>query len=186
MSAVPEAWFTAKGACTDEEPATPEEAQTLQTYLNGMMADSDAARQLMVMDESRTPLGNKMFRLASLVLAAAIEFPDYQMAVLRLVEAIRAIPLAEIGFTAEQKQRHPDWGQWGRFEAFDRLVDAERRCEFVSYDLKPPTQLRVYRSQGGTRTNLTSSQPFGPTEQSQTKTTWTLKTAIADGRISMP
>ena len=144
LNPIPQAWFASKGACSDSEPATPEEVAALKSYLlRNRDTDHDdednrtepmaaaAAKALLTnnMDESRTSLDNKMFRLAALLISVILEFPAYDLAVLRLVDAIRDVPSEAVGLSDAQKAKDPNWAKFTRFDDFDVFFDAQRRCE---------------------------------------------------------
>lgn len=107
----------------EEEPATPEETEALRQYLCESSSTDDAAKAIMNMSEAKIPLDDKVFRVATLLLDAATNFPERQTRILDLVDAIRALSDDDLYFTEEQQARYPDWQTWKEFEKFDFIFD---------------------------------------------------------------
>ena len=121
-------WFDTKGKMDDEEPATPEEVNGLKDYLSKVTSAPEAAKSIMTMDEARTPLTGKDFRVAWLIFDSMMRFPDEQVALLDLVDAIYVLSEHDIGLKSDVKNRYPQWQRWRSFDSFAELVDEMRRC----------------------------------------------------------
>ena len=121
-------WFDTKGRMDDEEPATPEEVHALKNYLSKITSAPEAAKCIMAMDESRTPLTGKDLRVAWLIFETMMRFPDEQVVLLDLVDAIYALSDDELGLNSGVKDRYPQWPRWKSFDKFAELVDEMRRC----------------------------------------------------------
>ena len=121
-------WFDTRGRMDDEEPATPEEVLALKDYLMKIRSAPEAAEHIMTMDETRTPLTGKDIRVAWLIFDAMMRFPDEQVALLDLVDAIYALSDDKIGLNSDVKDRYSQWPRWKSFDAFAELIDDMRRC----------------------------------------------------------
>ena len=121
-------WFDTKGRMDDEEPATPEEVKGLKYYLSKIISAPVAAKHIMRMEETKTPLTGKDMRVAWLIFDAMMRFPDEQVALLDLVDAIYELSEDDLGLNSDVKDKYPQWQQWKSFDKFAELVDEMRRC----------------------------------------------------------
>lgn len=135
----------------EEDPPTLDEIQILREFTerydtsNAISAD-DAARNLMsladegcVVDERQNDVVDKGERVSRLLWDAAIEMPRYQPAILKLVEAIRALPKLER--TEEQirtRRFEHKLETWRSLEAFGNIWSGTyaRECPALPHPLK--------------------------------------------------
>ncbi|KAJ9214706.1 hypothetical protein DTO166G4_3762 [Paecilomyces variotii] len=118
----------------EEDPPTLDEIQTLREFCErygtpNAIPANDAARDIMsladedhVVDERQNPVVDKGERVSWLLWDAGIEMTRYQPAILRLVEAIRALP--ELDRTEEQIRtgRFDDkLERWRNLEKFENI-----------------------------------------------------------------
>jgi hypothetical protein len=118
----------------EEDPPTLDEVQTLREFAESFgtanaIAPEDAARQLMslvdegrVVEKRQNNVVDKGERVSWLLWDAAIDMPRYQPAILKLIEAIRALPQLER--TEEQIHRgcfEDRLETWRSLEAFDYI-----------------------------------------------------------------
>ncbi|KAJ9312470.1 hypothetical protein DTO271D3_7331 [Paecilomyces variotii] len=118
----------------EEDPPTLDEIQTLREFCErygtpNAIPANDAARDIMsladedhVVDERQNPVVDKGERVSWLLWDAGIEMTRYQPAILRLVEAIRALP--ELDRTEEKIRtgRFDDkLERWRNLEKFENI-----------------------------------------------------------------
>jgi hypothetical protein len=118
----------------EEDPPTLDEVQTLREFAESFgtanaIAAEDAARQLMslvdegrVVEKRQNNVVDKGERVSWLLWDAAIDMPRYQPAILKLIEAIRALPQLER--TEEQIRTgcfEDRLETWRSLEAFDYI-----------------------------------------------------------------
>ena len=134
----------------EEDPPTLDEIQTLREFAerygtsDAIPAD-DAARKLMslvdegrVVDERQNPVVDKGERVSWLLWDAAMYMPRYQPAILKLIEAIRALP--ELERTEEQIRtgRFEDKLEtWRSLEAFTDIWSETDSREWSTCPLLP-------------------------------------------------
>ncbi|OOQ82405.1 hypothetical protein PEBR_39204 [Penicillium brasilianum] len=135
----------------EEDPPTLDEIQILQEFTerydtSDTISADDAARNLMsladegcVVDERQNDVVDKGERVSWLLWDAAIQMPRYQPAILKLVEAIRALP--ELERTEEQirTRRFEDKLEtWRSLEAFENIwSETYARCWEMRYGPYP-------------------------------------------------
>ncbi|GFF36554.1 hypothetical protein IFM46972_04925 [Aspergillus udagawae] len=112
----------------DEGPQTLEEIRVVREFVecsgtsHEIKAD-DAARSLISLCHDTRQVGfDKGERISRLLWATGIEMPQYQPAILKLVEVIKALPQLER--TKEQihtRQFEQKWERWRDMEAFDEI-----------------------------------------------------------------
>ncbi|KAL9034401.1 MAG: hypothetical protein Q9214_007060, partial [Letrouitia sp. 1 TL-2023] len=116
-------WFDDKGRMDDEEPATPREVQVLKEFLSGHITSSVAAKGLMTATEDDKPLTDKLGRVAWLLIDTIIHYQNQQPLLIELLDAIHHLPDGELDFSAQQKERYPDWRKWKELGLFESLLD---------------------------------------------------------------
>jgi hypothetical protein len=114
-------WWDRFGRMNVDEPTTPEEVSSLRDYINGRTTVSLAAKRFMTLSEEKVPVDgdwDKGARVSRLLCFTALHFPSTQIAILDLVDEIRALPGLEM--TEEQKARlEGTWQDWNALTQFD-------------------------------------------------------------------
>lgn len=138
----------------EEDPPTLDEIRTLREFCErygtpNAIPANDAARDIMsladedhVVDERQNPVVDKGERVSWLLWDAGIEMTRYQPAVLKLVEAIRALP--ELDRTEEQIRtgRFDDkLERWRNLEKFENIWSDTYLSEWPT---TPLTTLEYY------------------------------------------
>lgn len=130
----------------EEDPPTLDEIQTLREFCErygtpDAIPVNDAARHIMsladedhVVDERQNPVVDKGERVSWLLWDAGIEMTRYQPAVLKLVEAIRALP--ELDRTEEQIRTgrfNDKLERWRNLEKFENIWSDTYSSEWPRY-----------------------------------------------------
>lgn len=130
FDSAPEDWapFGVMDLTMEGDISTPEEATAVRQFVQAYdtpldIASEEAACRLMSLDETRIPcdgLLDKGYRVSILLWDVVIAMPQYQTAVLVLVDAVRALPEG-LGATPEQvtrfgEEKLQDWRFLSKWE----------------------------------------------------------------------